>query len=753
MNINDLYELVVSAPTGGAETNALSVLNNLARDGDLAAAQALLRALAPALDCDSALPAITAATSMNELLAAEFPAPLRAYAVALEPRTFIANVEQMPKRPDENYDIRKFKRLVITRDVLQHEALKAHVLTALSGVLGMMGRMSGTTPGHFMRVLDRVLADTCVVEGRDSDAKLRFGREMLLMFNEIGSLYGMIFHELGHNVFDLTVGRGTEETSSGHESAMSDLAAALPRLMEAACQRHGQKFEMNEPRRLTLAKGVTLLCSHERAQSGSYFHLSLMQGAGPIDLQVGASYAYLVLTLAGINPSDAAVAYSPRGALHFGFRGEEQDRLRAAPPSEVASARIQEALTNGPTWIDELRANRQLGESPLDVAIALGVEPRRPVLYGDNAANAFADLGLMAQVNAVPSFGVLGEQEAAAVLTAAWCTATPTVVQRLLREQPGMPAQLREAGWPLSEIGASIYAIRDEHRVVSLHGPTVSDIGAVLLALRDSGIPLDGPADRDGRTLLIRAVFKDEKLVRLALDCGADPNRASEDGETPLLACATVGNVAAAEALVAAGASVATPDRHGRTALHRATGEGQEELMRWLLAHGAKVDARDSDGNTALMFAQTSSAVEALCDAGAAATASSNVGLTALHYAAQHGNSEVARALLSRGADPNTPTRTGETPLHYAALVYEDVDCMAVLLDAGADIDEETNDGMTALMLAARDAQVKAVELLLERGADVDARSVNGDTALSLAQAREDKATIDALVAATQKKA
>jgi ankyrin repeat protein len=753
MNIDDLYDLLVRSPTGGAEQNALSLLNILAREGHLPAAQALLRALAPRLGCESALPAITAATSMDELLAADLPAPLCAYAVALEPRTFIANVERTPKRPDDNYDLRIFKRLVITRDVLQHEVLKAHVLTALSGMIAVWGNMIGSmSPSHFMGLLDRVLADTGIVEGRNADHTLRFGREILLKLEDISVLYGIVFHEFGHNV-DYMAGRGSEKGAVGHESALSEFAAALPRIMEAACQRRGQKFEANDPRRFHAARDVTLICSHERRTGGSYFHISLMQGGGPIDLQVGATYAYLVLSLVGIELPDVAVAWSARGALHFGFRGEEQDVLRAAPPQDVVAARIQEALTNGPAWIDELRANRRLGESEFDVAIGLGVEPRRPRLYGNNAMNAFAYRELVAQVDAVPSFNGLNEEQAAVVLTAAWCSATPAVVQRLLREQVGMQAQLRESGWPLSEIGASVYAMRDEQGVVSLHGPTVADIGAVLLALRDAGIPLDGPADEDGRTLLIRGVFKDDELVRLALNCGADPNHASEDGETPLLACATAGNVSAAEILVAAGASFAMQDRHGKTASHRAAETGHDELLRYLLTHGAEVDARDSDGNTALMFAQTPGAVTILCDAGASVSAASNVGLTALHFAIEYNNAAVVRALLSRGADPNAPTRTGKTPLHYAALVREGVDNIIALLDAGADIDEESDDGMTALMLAAREAHAAAVELLLERGAAVDVRSVNGDTALSLAQAREDKGTIEILVAAVQKKA
>ena len=745
MNIDDLHDLLVEAPTGGAEARSLGVLTSLARDGDLAASLTLLRALAPAVGCAAALPLLAQATCMDGLLAADLPAPLGAYAAALRPPTFLANVKRLAARAKGNDDgaISDLRRLVLSRDVLQHEALKAHVLTILAGLIDMQERIGALTPSHLMPILDHVLANARIVEGRESDDSLNFGREKLLDLHSTGALYFLITHELGHNVFDRLLGKGGGAGAAGHETALSELAAALPQLMDAACQLCGRQFEVNDARAFLAFTGVRLLCTHERRPGGPYFHMSLMQSGGPVDLHVGATYARFVLALVGIKPSRAAAAWSTRGALHFGFRGDQQDVLRAIPPNEVVAARIQEALTEGPAWIDALRADGRLGESERDVPIALEVEPRRPRAYGDDCERVFNDLNLVAQADAVPSLGALTEPQAVAVLAAAWRCAAPSVVRRLLQEQAGLQAKLRTADWPLGEIGASLCALRDEHSVVAYYGPTVSDIGAVLHSLRDFGVPLDGPADADGRTLLVRAVFKGLNPVHLALDCGADPDRASANGDTALLACATVGSVAVAEALTAAGASLQSRDPEGRTALHRAAGQGHEELLVWLLEHGAEVDARDNNGETALMQAPTRSAVMALCDAGAAVQAATGEGVSALHFAAQYGRPEVVHALLSRGADPDAATRMGETPLHYAALAGAGTDCMAALLDAGADIDEETDEGVTALMVAARRARLDMVEWLLDHGARVDARTVTGDTALIMASDGRNELTRD----------
>lgn len=735
MNIEDLREMLVEAPTGGADASALAVVMSLARDGDLAASLTLLRALAPAVGCDAALPLLAQVTSMDGLLDADLPAPLGAYAASLHPRTFLANVKRLATRPSSNDDfaLSNLRRLILSRDVLQHEALKMHVLTALAGLIDMHEQIGTLTPNHLMPILDHVLANTRIVEGSESDDSLHFGRERLLNVHSTGALYFIITHELGHNVFDRLLGKGGGVGAAGHEAALSELAAALPPLMDAACQLCGQQFKVNDARTFLAFTGVRLLCTHERRPGGSYFHMSLMQSGGPIDLHVGATYARFVLALDGIEPSRAAAAWSARGALHFGFRGDQQDVLRAIPPHEVIAALIQKALTEGPAWIDALRADGRLGQSERDVPIALGVEPRRPLAYGDDCKRAFNDLNLIAQADSLPSLGTLTEPQAIAVLSAAWRCAAPAVLRRLLHEQMGLQAKLRTADWPLGEIGTSLCALRDLHGVITYHGPSVSDIGAVLHALRDFDVPLDGPADADGRTLLVRAVFKGPSLVRLALDCGVDPDRASANGDTPLLACATVGSVAVAEALTAAGASVLSRDGDGRTALHRAAGQDHEELLVWLLAHGAEVDARDSNGETALMRAPTRSAVMALCDAGAAVQAATSEGATALHFAARYGRPEVVHALLSRGADPDAATGMGETPLHHAVLASAGTDCVAALLDAGADIDEETDEGVTALMLAARTAHLEMLEWLLDHGALVDARTVTGDTALIMA--------------------
>ena len=121
-------------------------------------------------------------------------------------------------------------------------------------------------------------------------------------------------------------------------------------------------------------------------------------------------------------------------------------------------------------------------------------------------------------------------------------------------------------------------------------------------------------------------------------------------------------------------------------------------------------------------------------------------GTTALHWAAYHGQVELAGRLLRAEADPNTRNDYGSSPLMEAAIVAN-VDMLRLLLDAGADVESPNLDGQTALMAVARTGSVEAARLLVERGADVNAAEHwAGQTALMWAAARQHPDMIDFLV-------
>lgn len=105
-------------------------------------------------------------------------------------------------------------------------------------------------------------------------------------------------------------------------------------------------------------------------------------------------------------------------------------------------------------------------------------------------------------------------------------------------------------------------------------------------------------------------------------------------------------------------------------------------------------------------------------------------GRTALHEAS---TKAVASLLLANGADIHANAcRGGETPLHRAC----DYGCegiAAVLIENGANIDAQRNDGSTALHVASSNGHEGIVELLLKHGANVDIQANDESTALQIA--------------------
>jgi hypothetical protein len=100
-------------------------------------------------------------------------------------------------------------------------------------------------------------------------------------------------------------------------------------------------------------------------------------------------------------------------------------------------------------------------------------------------------------------------------------------------------------------------------------------------------------------------------------------------------------------------------------------------------------------------------------------------GATPLMFAALYGDAALMRRLLEAGVDASAATPAGATALMWAV---PHVDRMQLLIASGADVKARSQDGRTALLIAAGIVgAAPAVRLLLEHGAS-PASSVRGDT-------------------------
>lgn len=163
-------------------------------------------------------------------------------------------------------------------------------------------------------------------------------------------------------------------------------------------------------------------------------------------------------------------------------------------------------------------------------------------------------------------------------------------------------------------------------------------------------------------------------------------------------------------------------DTHPEEALLRALTVTSEPMMGKPDFPGTAIFGPISNSNLRL--------VRALVDRGIDHTARNSDGDTALHLAAQSGNVEMATVLLEGGFDVNAIGGRGATPLHYAVAVPNNREMVGVFLDWKADIDVEDMDQMLASHWAAENGQLDVARLLLDHGADIEEQGMDGGIAL-----------------------
>jgi ankyrin repeat protein len=195
---------------------------------------------------------------------------------------------------------------------------------------------------------------------------------------------------------------------------------------------------------------------------------------------------------------------------------------------------------------------------------------------------------------------------------------------------------------------------------------------------------------------------------------GANPNLYDMDGMSPIHYASLEGKQKAVELLLIFGADINAASlqpskkvymqQWGATPLVMATSMGHVELVKFLVKQGADIEAKDQQGRTSLFFAikNTFENVFAVLKAG-------------------EDNEKkyftVADFLISHGADINCQDINGDSPLLYVTHSGSgSLAAMKYLIEKGANVNRENNEGMTPIIVAVKDNKLEKVQLLINSG-------------------------------------
>ena len=422
-----------------------------------------------------------------------------------------------------------------------------------------------------------------------------------------------------------------------------------------------------------------------------------------------------------------------------------------APQADGATALAWAAHRDDATMADLLlragadpNAANDLGVTPLMLAaengsapmverlLQAGADPNLARPAGGTALMIAARSGSTAVVRRLIAAGADVDAAAGGGQTALmWATAGG---------HPGVVTVLAEVG---AEVDARTAALTRPGRTIVREARVLSRLEAV----NPASLPRDGdrdpPRPEGGFTPLLYAVLAgDAESVGILLAAGADVDDSAPDGVTALMLALTKRHTGIALQLLAAGADP-HPAEAGYAALHLAAATGQPAAAEVLLARGADPNARLERPQ------RLTNAFEIGVFTSPGSGRLTQIGSTPFLVAAKSADAGMMRRLAEAGADPRATTDDGTTALMLAAglgkraatdITYYDwtedkaVEALAAGLDLGLDVNAANAHGETALHAAAYHNANPVIEFLLGRGADVDALNAAEQTPLRIAE-------------------
>lgn len=245
--------------------------------------------------------------------------------------------------------------------------------------------------------------------------------------------------------------------------------------------------------------------------------------------------------------------------------------------------------------------------------------------------------------------------------------------------------------------------------------------------------------DTSGNTPLVFSILNwNYEAAGEIIDAMENIDPVNKFGNTPLIIAAERGNTRVVRKLIARGAKVNAVNKVSETALIYACSKGYADIVSELLHAGANPGIKNKYDDCAMIYAALSGnslIIRKLASAGADVNVQGFWGKTPLMIASLKGHPEAVRELISLGADVEMKDRYGYTAL-MEAVGEANIDVMKAYTDKW----ERNGHNHTEYNLpveAAKEGYVETVKELLEAGADVKDTDEGGMTAFD--HARDDE--------------
>lgn len=278
----------------------------------------------------------------------------------------------------------------------------------------------------------------------------------------------------------------------------------------------------------------------------------------------------------------------------------------------------------------------------------------------------------------------------------------------------------------------------------------------LVLMIGPFAVPAEAETAQDRMWAAINA--QDPTSLRIAIEQGADPNLANNEGRVPLYRALVLQNQMLIDTLLGKGADANANDHRGDPLIITAMSVGSAPATMSLINAGANPNARDTTGKSVLSYAvylKQPEIIAALVAKGADVNAPSEAGdggnpAPPLFMAIKSNDINLVQQLIAAGANANVLDAQGSTPLHRAVLTRPPEYTTALvttLLRAGADANAMRPNGGTPLhnLVFGADnlspeALAQLATLLAQHGADVNRPAAfDGATPLDIARAKNNQ--------------